>query len=451
MTPVTGALAAAARCLALDQHAAVVTRSLAEHGVDSMILKGPGLARRLYADDPGRRRYSDVDVLVAPADYAAAGRVLAATGHTDVAGAFPDDAWLSYEQSWLHEHPVPLTVDLHRGFAGVTDFDALWRQLREPAEPLTLSGTTVLVPDAVGCALLVGLHAASPGRGRKALADLQQALTQFPELTWSQAAAAAARTGSTDAFAAGLRRLPEGVDLVSRLDLDRPRSWLTRLAERFDLVLLARSVDAVRAVPGATGKLRYVGRRLLPTPDFLRRASPLARRGPAGLTLAYLVRPARLLLPAARRGVGAVGGSTGLEWRTLVHRWSVLRRWRPADLRAAGWAWRALRGVRRHLPTRPLEQVEVPPAPAGDPRTRRAVESVLRTRHATCLERSLVVQRWWSGQGVAVDLVVAVTAPGQGFHAHAWLESDPDAARQHDRMDEIVRVPTRPEWLRRRP
>ncbi len=236
--------------------------------------------------------------------------------------------------------------------------------------------------------------------------------------------------------------------MVRRLDLDRPRSWATRLAQRFDLVLLARSVDAVRAVPGPGGKLRYVARRLVPTPDFLRRASPLARRGPAGLALAYLTRPARLLVPAARRGVGSNrDGSTRATWRTLIHRWSVVRRWRLADVRAAGWTLRALRGVRRDLVVRPLEQVDLPAAPPGPARARRVVQSVLRVRHATCLERSLVVQRWWATQGTAVDLVVAVTAPGQGFHAHAWLETDPDSALQHERMDEILRLPTRPEWL----
>ena len=65
--PVRTGFAAAARCLALDAHAVTVVRALEDAGVAALLLKGPGLARRLYADDPSRRRYSDVDVLVANA------------------------------------------------------------------------------------------------------------------------------------------------------------------------------------------------------------------------------------------------------------------------------------------------------------------------------------------------------------------------------------------------
>ncbi|MEK8109753.1 hypothetical protein NKG94_45510 [Micromonospora sp. M12] len=54
-------------------------------------------------------------------------------------------------------------MDLHRGFAGVGDHDALWRLLRAQAEPLDLAGGTVLIPDDAGTALLAALHAASPG------------------------------------------------------------------------------------------------------------------------------------------------------------------------------------------------------------------------------------------------------------------------------------------------
>ena len=73
-------LASTARCLALDQHAVTVSRALDAAGIASMILKGPGLARRLYADDPARRRYSDIDLLVSPADFDRAQQVLAELG-----------------------------------------------------------------------------------------------------------------------------------------------------------------------------------------------------------------------------------------------------------------------------------------------------------------------------------------------------------------------------------
>ncbi len=434
-------IAAAARCLALDQHAVVVTRALAGAGVDSMVLKGPGLARRLYAADPSRRRYSDVDILVPVADFDRAQQALAALGHTDVAARFPDDEWLWYERSWLREHPVPLTVDLHRGFAGIADPEALWRLLSATAEPLQLSGGTVRVPDAVGCALLVALHAAAPGRGRKAATDLTVALEQLPDPVWRSAARWAVATGSTAVFIAGLRRDPAGVDLVARLGLDSRRSLVGRLTQKLDLVLMGQSLEAVRSVPGAGAKLRYVARRLVPTPGFLRRASPLAQRGPAGLALAYVLRPGRLLLPAARAAVSPSGSPGRAPRRRLLQR----GRW--SQLRAAWWAWRALNSVRRDLADRPLDQVQPPPAPRGGPQSRRAVRAVLRRRGASCLEQSLVTQRWLARQHVEVDLVVGVTAPGAGFRAHAWLATDHDAEHSHATMTEILRRPTPAAWL----
>ena len=60
-----------------------------------------------------------------------------------------------------------------------------------------------------------------------------------------------------------------------------------------------------------------------------------------------------------------------------------------------------------------------------------------------------MLQRWEAGQGVPVELVVGVTAPGPGFRAHAWLTTDADAEHDHTTMTELLRRPTPPEWLRR--
>lgn len=47
--------------------------------------------------------------------------------------------------------------------------------------------------------------------------------------------------------------------------------------------------------------------------------------------------------------------------------------------------------------------------------------TLARTR-ATCLVRSLVLQRWLADQGEQVDLIIGVTPPSAGFRAHAWLD-----------------------------
>lgn len=48
--------------------------------------------------------------------------------------------------------------------------------------------------------------------------------------------------------------------------------------------------------------------------------------------------------------------------------------------------------------------------------------AVLRARRATCLERSLVLQRWDADHGRRVAIVVGVTH--RPFRAHAWLEGE---------------------------
>jgi len=58
----------------------------------------------------------------------------------------------------------------------------------------------------------------------------------------------------------------------------------------------------------------------------------------------------------------------------------------------------------------------------------------LRRDRATCLERSLVVQRWYASKGVALDVIIGVRRPeaaavagasgsgDDGATAHAWVE-----------------------------
>lgn len=70
--------------------------------------------------------------------------------------------------------------------------------------------------------------------------------------------------------------------------------------------------------------------------------------------------------------------------------------------------------------------------------------AVLRLRGATCLERSLVLQRFDAAAGRARVLIVGVTGPGDGFRAHAWLDGD----RQGDtELREIVRVAAPASWM----
>jgi hypothetical protein len=61
-------------------------------------------------------------------------------------------------------------------------------------------------------------------------------------------------------------------------------------------------------------------------------------------------------------------------------------------------------------------------APALGLAATRGVRVALRMCKATCLERSLVLQRWYGDHDEPVEVVIGVGAPGEQFGAHAWLE-----------------------------
>lgn len=66
----------------------------------------------------------------------------------------------------------------------------------------------------------------------------------------------------------------------------------------------------------------------------------------------------------------------------------------------------------------------MPAPPALSDGAIRGVYAVLRRRHVTCLERSLVLQRWLAAHGDSRAVIIGVTRPGDDFHAHAWLEGE---------------------------
>ena len=88
---------------------------------------------------------------------------------------------------------------------------------------------------------------------------------------------------------------------------------------------------------------------------------------------------------------------------------------------------------------RPVEDVRVPPVPAVPPEAERGVNAALHRTGSACLVKSVVRQRWYAAHGEARDLVIGVTAPKNGFEAHAWLEGDDPAS--YAGFHELRRVP----------
>ncbi|MFI5835415.1 lasso peptide biosynthesis B2 protein [Micromonospora sp. NPDC051300] len=447
-----------ARCLALDATAVTLCAALADRGVPAVLLKGPGLAHHLGL--LGRRTYSDIDLLVAPGSFDLAQRLLAGLGwHSPL----PDDP-TAYERPWHLPGSVVLAVDLHRGFHGVDDRETFWAELHASAEPLPLAGGTVPVPGPAATALLVALHAAVPGDSTKPRADLERALAVFPDETWRAAAGLAERTDAATLFAVGLRSVPGGAERAAALDLIRPAStalWLR--ARRGSSV--AFGLARLGELPTTRARLGYLARRLWPTAVEMRHTVPLARRGRHGLLLARALRFGRHVgrvpraVPELRRAArriaeeAASGGRpvAGVPPRDAGRRSAalalvrVVRRDGLPAVRTAAWTARAVRLLRRQLPRRSLDAVRLPPPPAVAGGHRHVVLAVLRRTGANCIERSLVLQRWYGSQRVARTLVIGVTTPSEGFRAHAWLDGDTDAERES--MVELTRRPTPPDWL----
>ncbi|SCL56437.1 Transglutaminase-like superfamily protein [Micromonospora yangpuensis] len=127
---------------------------------------------------------------------------------------------------------------------------------------------------------------------------------------------------------------------------------------------------------------------------------------------------------------------------------AVLRMHRRGGMpavRTALWAVRSVRLVRRQLVRRTMAEVHLPAPPPGAAGQRTVLLGALRRSEANCLERSLVLQRWYGGQRIARTVVIGVTAPSTGFHAHAWLDGEPDG--EAAAMTEILRRPAPPAWL----
>ncbi len=120
----------------------------------------------------------------------------------------------------------------------------------------------------------------------------------------------------------------------------------------------------------------------------------------------------------------------------------MIHKLKKADLptlRAAWWTWRALRKARGGLRSRGFEKVDLPAVPAVGIEAQRGVAAVLRRCSNTCLEQATVRQAWHAAHGLNRDLIIGVTAPKQGFSAHAWLEGDPPC--QGEGFSELTRRP----------
>ena len=205
-----------------------------------------------------------------------------------------------YSRPWVRDEGE--RVDLHRGFHHVPDREAFWEVMSGAAAPLQVAGVGPTAPDQAGTALICALHATANGTEReksaKPLEDLRRALIRFDRETWEAARDRAAAVGAVDAFATGLRLLPEGATLASELGLPaaaRPFAMLSahgterRGDKTFALFAAGSSRQRVQmlrnlAVPSREVLDKYGAAESGPLLAYLRRAADVASDTPAAVS-----------------------------------------------------------------------------------------------------------------------------------------------------------------------
>ncbi|HEX2087478.1 MAG TPA: nucleotidyltransferase family protein [Solirubrobacteraceae bacterium] len=264
-----GSILAAAHTLAVDRVTAEIVGALDGAGIESVVLKGPALARRLYREGE-LRAYGDSDILVSPGDHALAGRVLADAGfRMPEPGAYRDR---------IEPHAINLArprdranVDLHRTLPLVAaDPQEVWEAFRGGAERMRVGGADVLVPGPDALAFHVALHEAHHGvRSGRRHADLRRALERFDDATWRAAYELAQRLGAADAFIVGLEFEPAGRALAERLGARAARSSATLLAAQSP-PSTARGWHRLLTARDRRERARALRAALLPPPSYIR-------------------------------------------------------------------------------------------------------------------------------------------------------------------------------------
>jgi hypothetical protein len=290
-------LAATGARLRIDAATAEAVERFERAGVRAVLLKGPSIARWLYPQG-SERAYIDCDLLVGPADFDAAQEVLRSLGYASLLGSMGMPAWWCEHAAVWERQRDGMSVDLHRTLIGVRVDDATaWRVLSADVEEIVVAGRPVPALGLPARALHVALHASQHGPGwPTSITDLERALAIGDDDLWRRAAALAADVDATAALVTGLRLVPAGDRLVSRLGLPNIRSVEAELRAGSSPPL-ALGFEQLAQARGFRARVEIVWRKLVPTAAFVRSSDPGARAGWVGLARAY----ARRVLWLVRR------------------------------------------------------------------------------------------------------------------------------------------------------
>jgi putative nucleotidyltransferase-like protein len=248
----------AVRSLAADMATAQLARELTALDVRWLLLKGPSIARRLYADG-AHRPYVDVDALVSPDDFATVEEALRRLGFSPA--PYSSRPAVEHDAPWRRQDGC--VVDLHRGFTHVpAGPEAIWAAFTRDARPLTVAGAVVESPGDAALALIVALHALgdAPSEG-KAMADLVRAARQLSIETWSAARSLAAELGAERNLAAALSLTPEAAGVARDLRLPALSRWEIKLRTG-GRAASASVVHSIVTAPGVRSKVAALLREL---------------------------------------------------------------------------------------------------------------------------------------------------------------------------------------------
>lgn len=119
-----------------------------------------------------------------------------------------------------------------------------------------------------------------------------------------------------------------------------------------------------------------------------------------------------------------------------------------AGTAGARWAIEQHRLVKGHLKQDGLG-AQVQPPPTVRRGSLRGARAALWLRRASCLERSMILQRWWATRGVGLEVVIGVRNPNRhrGPMAHAWVDRfDRDWTHRFAEIRRIAPPDGMPTW-----
>lgn len=288
-------MAATGERLRIDAATAEVEERFELAGVHALLLKGPTIARWLY-EGRAERSYLDSDLLVGPAEFEVAERVLRSLGYRSLLGNMRMPSWWCEHAAVWQRQSDGLTVDLHRTLIGIRIDDATaWRVLSGDTEEVVVAGRPVRALGLPARAMHVALHAAQHGPSwPTSIADLERALAVGDEDLWLRAAALAEDLDATAAFGTGLRLAPGGERFAARLGLPDVRSVEAELRSGSSPPLALGFEQLARASDWRM-RAEIVWRKLVPTREFLCDWDPDAAGGRVGLARACVRRVLWLL------------------------------------------------------------------------------------------------------------------------------------------------------------